>query len=305
MTFKTFVADITPPLVTASFLSPDGQNGWFVTSPVTGSVTANDTTTGGNTVTAISCAGATVGSITGLGTPSASAPLTVSAEGVNNISCTATDSAGNSGAAPGSDNTETVQIDSVAPGISITSPTNGGTYTLNAAVASSYSCGDATSGVATCTGPVVSGANFSTSPVGLHAFTVGAADVAGNPAQATNTYNVVYDFSGFFSPVDNTPVFNVAKAGSAIPVKFSLSGFQGLSIFAAGYPASQNIACNLSAADVIEETATAGSSSLSYDATLDQYTYVWKTLKSWTGTCRQLALKLNDGTYHRANFLLR
>jgi hypothetical protein len=28
---------------------------------------------------------------------------------------------------------------------------------------------------------------------------------------------------------------------------------------------------------------TAGSSSLAYDATTDQYTYVWKSDKSWTG----------------------
>jgi hypothetical protein len=33
-----------------------------------------------------------------------------------------------------------------------------------------------------------------------------------------------YTFTGFFSPVDNPPTVNVAKAGSAIPVKFSLGG---------------------------------------------------------------------------------
>jgi len=38
-----------------------------------------------------------------------------------------------------------------------------------------------------CGGPVPSGANFSTSPVGPHTFTVDAADVAGNPAQKTHT----------------------------------------------------------------------------------------------------------------------
>ena len=43
-------------------------------------------------------------------------------------------------------------------------------------------------------------------------------------------------------------------------------------------------------------TVTAGSSSLSYDATLDQYTYVWKTDKAWFGTCRQLTVRLNDAT---------
>ena len=37
-------------------------------------------------------------------------------------------------------------------------------------------------------------------------------------------------------------------------------------------------------------------------SSLDQYTYVWKTNKAWAGTCRQLVVKLDDGTYHRANF---
>ena len=38
-----------------------------------------------------------------------------------------------------------------------------------------------------------------------------------------------------------TTVYNVAKAGSSIPIKFSLHGNQGLAIFAAGYPLSQQI----------------------------------------------------------------
>jgi TolB protein len=111
-----------------------------------------------------------------------------------------------------------------------------------------------------------------------------------------------YNFTGFFQPVDNLPTLNIVKAGSAIPVKFSLSGDQGLNIFAPGYPSSSVIACGGTAGDAIEQTVTAGSSSLSYDASTDQYTYVWKTEKAWAGTCRTLVVKLDDGTYHKANF---
>lgn len=82
-----------------------------------------------------------------------------------------------------------------------------------------------------------------------------------------------YNFTGFFQPVDNLPTINTAKAGSAIPVKFSLGGYQGLDIIATGFPASQQIFCNTSEpTDQIEQTVTAGSSSLSYDATSDEYT---------------------------------
>jgi uncharacterized protein len=112
-----------------------------------------------------------------------------------------------------------------------------------------------------------------------------------------------YNFTGFFQPVDNAPVLNSVKAGSSVPVKFSLAGNQGLDIFLSGYPISRQIACDTSAtSDDIEQTVTAGGSSLSYDATADQYSYVWKTNKAWAGTCRQLVVILKDGSIHTANF---
>jgi probable HAF family extracellular repeat protein len=116
-----------------------------------------------------------------------------------------------------------------------------------------------------------------------------------------------YDFAGFFQPVDNPPTTtNVVNAGRSIPVKFSLGGDKGLDIFAAGYPQSGTIPAVPNAPlDNIEQTVTAGASSLSYDATSDQYTYVWKTDQAWSGQNRQLVLKLNDGSEHKANFQFR
>jgi hypothetical protein len=123
-----------------------------------------------------------------------------------------------------------------------------------------------------------------------------------NVTYNTATFSIFYNWTGFFQPIENQPVVNVAKAGSAIPVKFSLHGNQGLSIVMAGYPASGVIACNSSdPASLVEETVTAGGSTLTYDGGADQYIYVWKTEKSWNG-CRQLVIQLKDGTYHRANF---
>jgi hypothetical protein len=117
---------------------------------------------------------------------------------------------------------------------------------------------------------------------------------------------VSYPFTGFAQPVDAAPTLNVAKGGAGIPVKFGLGGNFGLNIFAAGYPKSQQITCDSAAAlNVVESTVTAGNSGLSYDTITDQYTYVWKTDKAWGGTCRQLTMKLADGTDKVAYFKLK
>jgi len=137
---------------------------------------------------------------------------------------------------------------------------------------------------------------------GTHTVTVQVTDNGGLSTTDQATVTVIYNFIGYFQPVDNLPVLNVANAGRAIPVKFSLHGNHGLDIIMPGYPNSAQVTCGYTAEDAIEETVTAGSSSLSYNASTDQYTYVWKTEKAWTGTCRTLVIRLNDGTVHRANF---
>ena len=115
-----------------------------------------------------------------------------------------------------------------------------------------------------------------------------------------------YAFTGFFAPLSNLPAVNVVKAGSAIPVKFSLSGNQGLAIFASGSPSSQQVTCDASAPlDQVTETVTAGSSNLAYDATSDSYLYVWKTEKGWANTCRVLTVKLKDNSTHTVRFALK
>ena len=110
-------------------------------------------------------------------------------------------------------------------------------------------------------------------------------------------------FNGFFSPVDNTPVINSAKAGAAVPVKFSLGGNQGLDIFAAGYPKTALIQCPTGATiDVVEETTASSTSGLVFDPATGRYAFVWKTEKAWTGSCRELQLMFRDGETYRARF---
>ena len=120
-----------------------------------------------------------------------------------------------------------------------------------------------------------------------------------------DTTSTTYSFAGFFSPVDNPDTVNVVKAGSSIPVKFSLGGDQGLGVLADGYPKVLRYACDdVEDADDIEQTTTANQG-LTYNALTDTYTYVWKTDKNWKGKCATLTLKLDDGSEHTALFQLK
>lgn len=114
---------------------------------------------------------------------------------------------------------------------------------------------------------------------------------------AEQPINVIYNFKGFFKPIVMNGEVNAAKAGSSIPIKFSLGGNKGLNIFYAGYPKVYE-----SSGGNGIETVTAGKSSLTYDASSGQYIYVWKTDKSWAGKTMKLVVKLNDGTEHVAYF---
>jgi hypothetical protein len=131
-------------------------------------------------------------------------------------------------------------------------------------------------------------------------------DGAGATAPIVLRPDYTFPFSGFFSPADNLPTVNTVKGGSSVPVKFSLGGNQGLSIFATGSPYSEKTSCDGGGTlDEIEETSTAGAGGLQYDAVTDTYTYVWKTEKSWANTCRTLHVKLSDGIDHVAWFKFR
>ena len=163
-------------------------------------------------------------------------------------------------------------------------------------------CADSGSGIATCNVP----SPLDTSSVGTKTIAVHAVDRAGHSFDASLTYEVrPYTFTGFFPPIDNLPTLNIANAGNSIPIKFSLSGFRGLDLFAAGYPASLPITCPNGGGDDIEEISPPGGSTLSYNPLVDQYRYGWQTDRRWRGTCRQLTVRLKDGTEQRANFRFR
>jgi hypothetical protein len=112
-------------------------------------------------------------------------------------------------------------------------------------------------------------------------------------------FAITWPFTGFVSPILNPPAVNPAKAGSAVPVKFSLGGDRGLAILADGYPASRQVDC-VTGAPIGSLEPTSSDDGLTFAN--GQYSYVWKTSKSWGGTCRQLQVVLVDGTLHTALF---
>jgi HYR domain-containing protein/K319-like protein len=224
--------------------------------------------------------------------------------GAHTITLTVTDTGGSSDT---DDVVITVQ-DTLAPNIScpanvvVNLPMNS-TATSMVVNYPAVTATDSCSSSVTVNSTPASGSVFS---VGTTTVNATADDGAGHTSECSFTVTVQYNFAGFFQPVDNLPVLNTVQAGRAIPVKFSLSGNKGLGIFAVGSPSSGPIVCNSSdPATLLEETVTAGGSSLSYDPISDQYIYVWKTEQGWAGTCRQLVVQLNDGSIHRANFKFR
>ena len=285
---------------TAAKVSPDPNAAGWNREDVT--ITLDATDEGGSNVEGVTYSATGAQPIGGRTVRGSSVQLGVAAEGETTITYSARDHAGN----VGEQRTLTVRLDKTAPEISVSTPADGAEYGLGETLAAGYACTDGGSGITSCVGPIPDGNNIDTASVGPKTFTVEAADGAGNIASENRTYGVVYDFGGFFSPVDNPDVLNRVQAGSAVPVKFGLAGDQGLDIFAEGYPESQLIGCDSAApVDNIEQTVSAGESGLTYDAATDQYSYVWKTSKAWGDTCRQLVVKLDDGTVHRANFRFR
>jgi hypothetical protein len=282
-----------PAEVIVDVIGTEGDNGWFV-SDVTVRVTTS-TTDEGVLFEASVDSGPFEDHRAAAGDP---VDIPIAGDGIHTVHFRWFD---------GSRGSLVVPIDTTPPTIAIGTPPDGAVYTLGQPVAASYHCTDAGSGVAFCADPVPSGSNIDTSTPGIKAFQVHATDAAGQTFSQTHDYTVApYAFLGFFPPVDNPPVVNVAKAGSKVPVKWSLRDANGAFIRDVGIVApivSQNIACDTGAPlDTLEETAAAGTSGLRYDLANEQFVYVWTTQKSWAGTCRRLVVTLAAGTKHFADF---
>ena len=232
----------------------------------------------------------------GSGVASYQGAQTFTTSGTPSYSGTATDAVGNVSAAT----TGSVKVDATAPSVAFAScPTS---VILGTAQSLGWTASDGQSGLSSAASGSVT---LPTSTVGPKTVTTTATDAVGHATTASCTVNVIYAFRGFLAPVDNLPIVNTAKAGSAVPLKFSLSGNQGLGILAAGSPTVTRYTCAAGApSGDLGVLATFSNSGLQYDATSDTYNYVWKTSSTMVG-CYQVDVKLIDGTSHVANFQLQ
>ncbi len=301
-TFK--ISDATPPVTTASVTPSPNGSGWN-NSNVTVTLTSADDPDGSGVQ---SITYTLSGAQTGSGSVSSNTvAFPVSAEGITNVSYYAQDNAGN----PEATKTLPLRIDYTPPVVTFgtTCPT---TAILNSSANVTVTVSDALSGVAMQSAP--NGTNaLKTATLATNTFTVTAQDNAGNNSYNSCTYRVIYDFAGaggFQAPINNPPVLNTAKAGSAIPVKWQLPNGQGGFISDLGAVTSiqfQQVSCSdvsSTLTDPVEAVAT-GNSGLHYDYTTNQYIFNWSTLRSWAGSCYNMVLSLNDGSQYEATFLLK
>lgn len=138
---------VPPPTVTVAVSPPDGANGWYRTSPVLAPVTA--TASPPSTIATLTCTAGTLGPVSGLGSSTAAAQLSVGAQGATTGTCSATSPTSD----PGTSAPFTITLDSVAPTLTASLTTaDGQPYTPGSQavqpVTVTFACTDAASGVA-------------------------------------------------------------------------------------------------------------------------------------------------------------
>ncbi len=217
--------------------------------------------------------------------------------GPRSVTVTARDNAGNETVV-----THAVEVvDETAPSIVLTSPTDGAEYSLGESVLADYSCSDDGSLVTLCAGDVPDGAALDTSTPGPASFRVRALDAAGNSASLTVDYRVAYDFGGFLAPLEDPPALNRWLAGRPVPVRFSLNGDHGLDAVEGVEVAEADCGAGARPASGAPARLVKGYG-VRYRPRLDRYSFLWRSERSWAGECRQLLLRLDDGSVRRADF---
>lgn len=267
--------DLTPPTIVASQSPSPNAAGWN-NSNVTVTFTCADNLSGVATC---------------------SSPVVVSTEGANQqITGTASDLAGNSASA-----TLTINLDKTPP--VLTMPSLAASYIYNSTLTFTFGATDALSGVASSSATlngqaITSGTTVVLNHPATNTFTFTATDVAGNTISQTKTFVVLYNFSGFLSPIfnDGSSVF---KLGSTVPIKFQLTDANGAIVTTAVATLKVQMFSGGIPVGVPEDATASGNADIGnlFRVSSGQYIYNLSTKPLLQGTW-QIQAGLDDGSTH-------
>jgi hypothetical protein len=135
-----------------------------------------------------------------------------------------------------------------------------------------------------------------TGAVGTFPLTFEARDNLGHTSTKTCSYEVVYKFSGFYTPIDNEAL-NSSSAGQGVAVKWRITNYAGTPILDSNTfievttsPAKTTANCNVADFAVGDESFKGGSNLQNLGA--GNYQFNWATLKAYANSCRTMTLRL-------------
>lgn len=194
-------------------------------------------------------------------------------------------------------------IDSQAPAVELSCPT---TVVLGGSAEGSWTASDESGGSGLAT-PSSGSVQLETSTVGRQTAELPAGTASDNvghdTAEATCTYSVVYEFEGFYSPVNNNGVLNGTKAGQAIPLKWRLldANDNPVTDLSSVTVTVKSLSCGLGTTNDLLEEYAAGSSGLQ-NLGNGYYQFNWKSPSTYAYSCKTLYLDLGDGSPRTALF---
>jgi hypothetical protein len=294
--FGPILIDTTPPTVTATA---------NLNSPVGPAYTAG-LWTNQSVVVTFACSdalsGVKPGSITGNTSYGSQGSYTA------NGSCQ--DNAGNTG----NGSFGPVLIDTTTPGVLIASPV-AQTYVLNQTITPSFTCGDNSGGDTTTCTASPSASPYIAIAVGPATFSVHAVDQAGNGTNPdpSVSYLIVYNFTGFQSPLQSAVMLNPINpatppqpadsgsftVGTAIPIAWQMQDANNVYISdlttITSIVAIPNPACagTVPGPGTILYNASTGQAAFSYDNVNNRFVFNWDTTGTAAG-CYNLVVTTND-----------
>jgi predicted outer membrane repeat protein len=109
----------------------------------------------------------------------------------------------------------------------------------------------------------------------------------------------------FSSGLKPFPELNRAVAGDPLYVRFSLGGNKGSNVFFPGFPQTAEIACGSSVEHFEGQPASLARAPRYYSGQGGYYQFVMRTDHDWGDSCRQVIIRLSDGSTYQVNFQFR